>query len=634
MAQPGYDPYAGSTDAGWFGSNIVKGIGKAAKKVAHAASKAVKSSVFKAAAEVAQTALRNAGPIGMAANAALEATKAGLSGKNIGNIVLAAAHGAAPSGINEALIAGEKIARGDNVLKTALSEGVHAYLPQSAERFAYSVAADALKKGASKSDLGAARRAMATEGQRRAFDSAVGTLALAHKNAGKGQPMASGQPTARPHVSIIPTRNRSPVQMRQHAISKRNMLRFQKLSPRAANFIRSRVPHAPMFALLGRDTGALSSDGASYVVEAGDYAGKIAQKLVGVASRYLELLAANPQKPTVTVGGVKNFKTLFAGEKLNVPTSWRVAAVSPLPVSVVPSPTPSAVPTTTRPTLRFGAGTGQYASQAPYVKQAQQLLNAKNGSQLTVDGKFGSLTLTATKSFQKARGLVVDGVIGPKTWAALDAAPVKIMSSATVSLPGAVPLPVIAVPTIGQSATDTSSTIQAKAILVAWAKSDGMNEPGFPDYGVRPEDMSTTFGPRDMFVAASFERWMNRTQGANLLTDGSLTPELVNALRVWAEKRAATAMPSPGATAAQNMPGAITSPGIIPSVPSTAIVAAAPPGTPTAATPSVVVNAKPAPAGSKPNALVMAGGGGVLGFAIGGIPGALIGAAAGAIASA
>lgn len=35
------------------------------------------------------------------------------------------------------------------------------------------------------------------------------------------------------------------------------------------------------------------------------------------------------------------------------------------------------------------------------------------------DGKFGSRTDTAVRAFQKASGLKVDGICGPKTWEAL-----------------------------------------------------------------------------------------------------------------------------------------------------------------------------------------------------------------------
>lgn len=64
------------------------------------------------------------------------------------------------------------------------------------------------------------------------------------------------------------------------------------------------------------------------------------------------------------------------------------------------------------PTLRRGA-------RGDEVVLMQTLL-AKAGSTLEIDGIFGIGTLTAVKSFQKKNGLVVDGIVGPKTWAKLE----------------------------------------------------------------------------------------------------------------------------------------------------------------------------------------------------------------------
>jgi len=65
-------------------------------------------------------------------------------------------------------------------------------------------------------------------------------------------------------------------------------------------------------------------------------------------------------------------------------------------------------------TLRKGAKSGD-------VVTLQKLL-IENGEKLSkygVDGDFGAETLKAVKSFQKKKGLVVDGIVGPKTWKAL-----------------------------------------------------------------------------------------------------------------------------------------------------------------------------------------------------------------------
>ncbi len=52
------------------------------------------------------------------------------------------------------------------------------------------------------------------------------------------------------------------------------------------------------------------------------------------------------------------------------------------------------------------------------VRKAQALLNAA-GASLNTDGVFGALTETAVRAFQQARGLTVDGIVGPNTWRAL-----------------------------------------------------------------------------------------------------------------------------------------------------------------------------------------------------------------------
>lgn len=69
-----------------------------------------------------------------------------------------------------------------------------------------------------------------------------------------------------------------------------------------------------------------------------------------------------------------------------------------------------------RPVLQFG-------SQGQAVRELQTLLG-RHGYAVTVDGDFGPQTATAVRAFQKAKGLVVDGVVGPQTWGALLQPPV------------------------------------------------------------------------------------------------------------------------------------------------------------------------------------------------------------------
>jgi N-acetylmuramoyl-L-alanine amidase/Putative peptidoglycan binding domain len=83
-----------------------------------------------------------------------------------------------------------------------------------------------------------------------------------------------------------------------------------------------------------------------------------------------------------------------------------------------PPPQPGAVPG--RPTLRRG-------SQGDLVKTVQRALN------LGTDGNFGGQTEAAVRNFQRAHNMVPDGIVGPKTWTALDTAtaPPTAVASAT-----------------------------------------------------------------------------------------------------------------------------------------------------------------------------------------------------------
>ena len=92
--------------------------------------------------------------------------------------------------------------------------------------------------------------------------------------------------------------------------------------------------------------------------------------------------------------------------------------------------------TTTMPTLRKG-------NKNKYVTQLQTMLT-KLGYSLGIcgiDGDFGTATESAVKAFQKAEGLTQDGVVGTKTWEALEKAAAKAETKPkeeryTVTVPG------------------------------------------------------------------------------------------------------------------------------------------------------------------------------------------------------
>ena len=52
------------------------------------------------------------------------------------------------------------------------------------------------------------------------------------------------------------------------------------------------------------------------------------------------------------------------------------------------------------------------------VQTLQYLLRAR-GASLSADGDFGPLTDAAVRAFQLQKGLAVDGIVGPQTWAAV-----------------------------------------------------------------------------------------------------------------------------------------------------------------------------------------------------------------------
>lgn len=67
------------------------------------------------------------------------------------------------------------------------------------------------------------------------------------------------------------------------------------------------------------------------------------------------------------------------------------------------------------PTLRRGSS-GEYVT----LLQTKLIQLGYDLSPYGADGKFGAKTETAVKAFQKDHGLTADGIVGPKTWEALE----------------------------------------------------------------------------------------------------------------------------------------------------------------------------------------------------------------------
>jgi peptidoglycan hydrolase-like protein with peptidoglycan-binding domain len=98
------------------------------------------------------------------------------------------------------------------------------------------------------------------------------------------------------------------------------------------------------------------------------------------------------------------------------PKTWGALreATAPAPVAP-PIPTAPAAPAA-QPTLKLG-------SRGPAVAEAQRLLRQAGLKPGPADGDFGPRTQAAVQAFQHQQGLTADGIVGPKTWAALKGGP-------------------------------------------------------------------------------------------------------------------------------------------------------------------------------------------------------------------
>jgi hypothetical protein len=94
---------------------------------------------------------------------------------------------------------------------------------------------------------------------------------------------------------------------------------------------------------------------------------------------------------------------VFGMEEFRSGIAAILAGAAPLP-SLIPAVEPGGA---ARPTIRRG-------DHGDLIKEVQRKLG------VDPTGNFAALTEAAVREFQRERGLVPDGIIGPKSWAALD----------------------------------------------------------------------------------------------------------------------------------------------------------------------------------------------------------------------
>lgn len=98
---------------------------------------------------------------------------------------------------------------------------------------------------------------------------------------------------------------------------------------------------------------------------------------------------------------------------------------------------------------------------------------------------------------------------------------------------------------------------QARALLKLWSDTDGAKQAGVTDYGTKPEDASTVWGPRDRLEMVSFLNWWNHQKNKTMAVVGDLNDVNADALRHWAAEHAAVPnapIPSPSVPTVPTVP--------------------------------------------------------------------------------
>lgn len=73
--------------------------------------------------------------------------------------------------------------------------------------------------------------------------------------------------------------------------------------------------------------------------------------------------------------------------------------------------------------MQLGEATIGTGSSGDEVKRIQSILQGQGYNVGPVDGLYGPQTQAAVIAFQKTKGLMPDGLVGPLTWAALQGIP-------------------------------------------------------------------------------------------------------------------------------------------------------------------------------------------------------------------
>jgi cell wall-associated NlpC family hydrolase len=129
---------------------------------------------------------------------------------------------------------------------------------------------------------------------------------------------------------------------------------------------------------------------------------------------------------------MKNIRTRASRALATTLLVAALGAAAQAPAMAAPTPVGSLSSSSCPAAIKAGQTSG-------CVTRLQNLLNAKAGAGLVVDGIFGNATTAAVKKWQSSHGLVADGVVGPLTKNSLDPqAPSSGRNAAVVRVVGEV----------------------------------------------------------------------------------------------------------------------------------------------------------------------------------------------------
>lgn len=143
------------------------------------------------------------------------------------------------------------------------------------------------------------------------------------------------------------------------------------------------------------------------------------------------------------------------------------------------------------------AGLLQKGSVGPEVTRLQTMLNKvlKPNPPLATDGKFGPNTSAAVQTFQKQQSLAQDGIVGPRTWQALESKYIGIPPSQQQGTPPA-------------GNTPASSDVVEEAVRIAVSQNGVMEVPLGSNRGTNVDAYNAAAGaPPGSYWCMSFVYW-------------------------------------------------------------------------------------------------------------------------------